>query len=148
MRGYNQVQLLGNVGKEPEVKYTQDGTAIAKLSVATTEKFKGRDGQPQEKTQWHTVKAFGKLAVIIGEYVKKGDAVFVTGSINYDKYTDKSGVEKYFTEIKAGELRMIGGKPQGERSERQPAQRREPAPARPSFDDVPFDDDIPFDGGN
>lgn len=143
MRGVNQVTLMGNTGNAPELKYTQGGTAVATFSLATTESYKDRDGNKKEETQWHRCKAFGKLAEVIGEYVGKGDPLFVQGGIRYGKYTGSDGVERYATEIRVEEIRLLGGKRDSE--QRHPAQRREPAPAKPAnFDDVPFDDDIPF----
>lgn len=142
MRGVNRVTLMGNVGNAPELKYTQDGTAVAKFSLATTETYKGRDGNKKEETQWHRCVAWGKLAEIIGEYVTKGSPLYVEGAIKYGKYTDSAGIEKYSTDIKVDEMRLLAGKPDGQ--QRQPAQSREPALSRPAnFDDVPFDDDLP-----
>lgn len=147
-RGVNKVILLGNLGNDPEVKYTQGGMAIASLSVATTYARKDKDGQLQEKTEWHRVKLFGKTAEVAGEYLKKGRQVYIEGRIEYGKYTDKDGNEKYTTDIIGEDMQMLGGNPDGGQ-QRQPAQRREPAqrpapaPAK-GFDDVPFDDDIPF----
>ena len=147
-RGVNKVILLGNLGNDPDVKYTQGGMAIASLSVATTYARKDKDGQLQEKTEWHRVKLFGKTAEVAGEYLKKGRQVYIEGRIEYGKYTDKDGNEKYTTDIIGEDMQMLGGNPDGGQ-QRQPAQRREPAqrpapaPAK-GFDDVPFDDDIPF----
>ena len=164
-RGVNKVILVGNLGNDPEVKYTQGGMAITRVSLATTSVRKDKDGNQQETTQWHRVTFFGKLGEIAGEYLKKGSQVYVEGEIRYDKYTGQDGVEKYSTDIIANEMQMLGGKSEGggggQRSggeyqqrgsggDRQaarpaPAQRRDPAPSKPaSFDDVPFDDDIPF----
>ncbi len=165
-RGVNKAILVGNLGNDPEVKYTQGGMAITKVSLATTSVRKDKDGNQQETTQWHRVTFFGKLGEIAGEYLKKGSQVYVEGEIRYDKYTGQDGVEKYSTDIVANEMQMLGGKSEGggggggQRSggdyqqrgsggDRQarpaPAQRRDPAPSKPaSFDDVPFDDDIPF----
>ena len=167
-RGVNKVILVGNLGNDPEVKYTQGGMAITKVSLATTSVRKDKDGNQQEQTQWHRVTFFGKLGEIAGEYLKKGSQVYVEGEIRYDKYTGQDGVEKYSTDIVANEMQMLGGRSEGggaaggggQRSggdyqqrgsggDRQarpaPAQRRDPAPSKPaSFDDVPFDDDIPF----
>ena len=166
-RGINKAILVGNLGNDPETKYTQGGMAITKISLATTSVRKDRDGNNQELTQWHRVTFFGKLGEIAGEYLKKGSQVYVEGEIRYDKYTGQDGVEKYFTEIVANEMQMLGGRGEGgggdfqrggggggyggggggggDRPQRQPAQRRDPAPqSKPSFDDVPFDDDIPF----
>ena len=172
-RGVNKVILIGNLGNDPEMKYTQGGMAICTLSLATTSVRKDKDGNQQEKTEWHRVKLFGKLGEIAGEYLKKGRSVYIEGSIRYDKFTGQDGVEKYFTDIVADEVQMLGGGEGqrgggsegggyqqrsggggggygggsgGDRQQRAPAQRREPAaaPEKPNFDEVPFDDDIPF----
>jgi single-strand DNA-binding protein len=165
-RGINTVILVGNLGNDPEIKYTQGGMAIATLSVATTSVRKDKDGQQIEKTEWHRVKLFGKLGEIAGEYLKKGRQVYIEGRIEYGSY-EKDGVKQYTTDIIADEMQMLGGGDGqrggeggggggyqrggggggygGDRPQRQPAQRREPAQAKPAnFDDVPFDDDIPF----
>ena len=108
-RGVNKVILVGNLGNDPEVKYTQGGMAITSLSIATTSVRKDKDGNQQERTEWHRVKLFGKLGEIAGEYLKKGRQVYIEGSIRYDKYTGPDGVEKYFTDIIADEMQMLGG---------------------------------------
>lgn len=158
-RGINKVILVGNLGNDPEVKYTQGGMAICTLSLATTSVRKDKDGQQIEKTEWHRVKLFGKLGEIAGEYLKKGRQVYIEGSIRYDKFTGQDGVEKYFTDIVADEMQMLGGGAEGggggrggDRDERpsrpaarQEAPRREAAPARSNdFGDDFADDDIPF----
>jgi single-strand DNA-binding protein len=157
-RGVNKVILVGNLGNDPEVKYTQGGMAITTLSLATTSVRKDKDGNTQERTEWHRVKLFGKLGEIAGEYLKKGRQVYIEGSIRYDKFTGQDGVEKYFTDIVADEMQMLGGgegggggrgesRGGGERPQRSaPAQRREaPATARSDFGGEDFaDDDIPF----
>ena len=161
-RGINKVILVGNLGNDPDVKATQGGTTITTISVATSEQWKDKQtGQAQERTEWHRVKFFGRLAEIAGDYLRKGSQVYIEGSLRTDKYTDKNGVERYSTDIIANEMQMLGGRGEGggqggggnyERGSRPaPAQRREAAPSRaaapaPSagFDDVPFDDDIPF----
>ncbi len=167
-RGVNKVILVGNLGNDPEVKYTQGGMAITTLSIATTTVRKDKDGNSQEKTEWHRVKLFGKLGEIAGEYLKKGRQVYLEGRLEYGSY-DKDGVKHYTTDIVADEMQMLGGGDgqrsegggggfqrsggssySGDRAQRAPAQRREPAAAAPSaaapaFDDAPFgDDDIPF----
>ena len=170
-RGVNKVILLGNLGNDPDVKYTQGGMAIATLSVATTYSRKDKDGNFQEKTEWHRVKLFGKTAEVAGEYLKKGRQVYIEGRIEYGSY-EKDGVKHYTTDIIGEDMQMLGGGEGGgqrgggegggyqQRSSggggnygsggdrqpaRAPAQRRDPAPAKPAnFDDVPFDDDIPF----
>ena len=166
-RGVNKVILVGNLGNDPDVKYTQGGMAITTLSVATTSVRKDRDGNQQEKTEWHRVKLFGKLGEIAGEYLKKGRQVYIEGRLEYGSY-EKDGVKHYTTDIVADEMQMLGGGDGqrgggegggyqqrsggggnygsgGDRQQRAPAQRRDPAAAKPAnFDDVPFDDDIPF----
>lgn len=148
MRGVNKCILIGNCGNDPDTKFTQGGMAITKISLATTEVRKDKDGNKQEKTSWHRVTFFNKLAEIAGEYLKKGSQVYVEGRITYSETTGDDGQKKYFTDIVADEMQMLGGKGEsdgGSRPQRQPAQRKDPAPAKPAnFDDVPFDDDIPF----
>ncbi|MEF2148644.1 single-stranded DNA-binding protein [Luteimonas sp. FXH3W] len=112
-RGINKVILVGNVGNDPEVKYTQGGMAIAKVSLATTSVRKDRDGNTQERTEWHRVTFFGKLGEIAGEYLKKGSQVYVEGSIRYDKYTGQDGIERYTTDIIGDEMQMLGGRGDG-----------------------------------
>ena len=155
-RGVNKVILVGNLGNDPEVKYTQGGMAVCTLSLATTSVRKDKEGNTQERTEWHRVKLFGKLGEIAGEYLKKGRQVYIEGSIRYDKFTGQDGVEKYFTDIVADEMQMLGGGGEGgggQRSERQerpqqrsaPAQRREAQPAaKADFGEDFADDDIPF----
>ena len=164
-RGINKVILVGNLGNDPEMKYTQGGMAVCSLSLATTSVRKDKDGNQIEKTEWHRVKLFGKLGEIAGEYLRKGRQVYIEGSIRYDKFTGQDGVEKYFTDIVADEMQMLGGGAEGggggggsyrgggDRSERpsRPPQRQESAPRREAppakssdFADDFADDDIPF----
>ena len=125
-RGINKVILVGTLGKDPEVRYSQSGGAITSVSLATNEKWKDKNGEMQERTEWHRVKFFGRLAEIAGEYLKKGRQVYIEGALRTEKYTDKNGVEKYATDIIANEMQMLGGNPGegggqrggGERSER------------------------------
>src|SRR5512138_3819967 len=112
-RGINKAILVGNLGNDPETRYTQGGMAITKISLATTSVRKDRDGNTQEKTEWHRVTFFGKLGEIAGEYLRKGSQVYIEGEIRYDKYTGQDGVEKYFTEIVANEMQMLGGRGDG-----------------------------------
>ena len=128
MKSLNKVQLIGNVGKDPELKYTPSGVAVASFSMATTEKWKDNDGNPQEKTEWHNLVAWRKLAEIVGEYVKKGKPLYVEGKIQTRSY-EKDGVKRYSTEIVADEIIMLGS---GE-------QRKPEATA-----DAPKDDGLPF----
>ena len=164
-RGINKVILVGNLGNDPETKYTQGGMAVTTLSLATSSVRKDKAGEQIEKTEWHRVKLFGKLGEIAGEYLKKGSQVYIEGSIRYDKFTGQDGVEKYFTDIVADEMQMLGGNPGeggagrsesrggGDRSERapRPAARQESAPGREAppaksndFAGEFADDDIPF----
>ncbi|HJR14204.1 MAG TPA: single-stranded DNA-binding protein [Rhodanobacteraceae bacterium] len=139
MRGINKVIIVGNVGKDPEMRYSASGTAFCTISVATSEQWKDKQtGEKQERCEWHRVKFFGKLAEIAGEYLKKGSQVYVEGALRTDKYTDKEGVERYSTDIIANEMQMLGG------------QREEPRASKP-VKDCPqadqggvTDDDIPF----
>lgn len=136
-RGINKVILVGNLGNDPDVKYTQAGMAITRISLATTSVRKDKDGNQQERTEWHRVVFFGKLGEIAGEYLRKGSSVYVEGSLRYDKYTGQDGVEKYSTDIVADEMQMLGGRGEGgggggggnfsggERPQRQQAPRQE-----------------------
>ncbi len=157
-RGINKVILVGNLGNDPEVKYTQGGMAICTLSVATTTSRKDKEGQQVEKTEWHRVKLFGKLGEIAGEYLKKGRQVYIEGSIRYDKFTGQDGVEKYFTDIVADEMQMLGGgegrgEPNAARGDRpvrpaaaprRDASAQSPAAQVNELKDDFADDDIPF----
>jgi len=151
-RGVNKVILVGNLGNDPETKYTQGGMAITTLSVATTSVRKDKDGQQVEKTEWHRVKLFGKLGEIAGEYLRKGSQCYIEGRIEYGSY-DKDGVKHYTTDIIADEMQMLGGRSEGggggERAQRT-APRQDSAPRRqqPAAQQAPMDDfaddDIPF----
>src|SRR6478752_3023895 len=110
-RGINKVILVGTLGKDPEVRYSQSGSALTSVSVATNESWKDKNGEKQERTEWHRVKFFGRLAEIAGEYLKKGSQVYIEGSLRTEKYSDKAGVEKYSTDIIANEMQMLGGRP-------------------------------------
>ena len=112
-RGVNKVMLIGNLGNDPDVKYTQSGVAITTLSLATTSMRKDRDGEPVEKTEWHRVKAFGKLGEICGEHLTKGRQVYIEGRIEYGSY-EKDGVKHYTTDIIAEQMQMLGGGERGE----------------------------------
>ena len=155
-RGVNKVILVGNLGNDPDVKYTQGGMAITTLSLATTSVRKDRDGNQQEKTEWHRVKLFGKLGEIAGEYLRKGRAVYIEGRIEYGSY-EKDGVKHYTTDIVADEMQMLGGgsgegggggdrAPRPQRQEYggggSSAPRRQAAQPAPADDFA--DDDIPF----
>jgi single-strand DNA-binding protein len=163
MASVNKVILIGNLGRDPEVRYLPSGDAVANLNLATTEKWKDKNGEQQEQTEWHRVAFFGRQAEICGEYLKKGSSVYVEGRLQTRKWTDKDGVERYSTEIRGERMQMLGGRGatgSGEPPGRDPMEReptaREPAPSaagpgagKPAmskkpgnFDDL--DDDIPF----
>lgn len=123
-RGVNKVILVGNTGNDPEIKYSQNGMAIASISLATTSVRKDKDGNQQEKTEWHRVKFFGKLAEIVGEYVTKGSSLYVEGRISYSEVSGDDGQKKYFTDIIGDEMQMLGGRNDGG-NQGQGGQRRE-----------------------
>ena len=110
MSSVNKVILVGNVGKDPETRFSESGTAIANLTIATTNRFKNKQGQNQEETEWHRVVAYGKLAEIIEKYVQKGKPLYVEGRLQIRKWTDKQGVDRYTTEIVAEQMQMLGQK--------------------------------------
>ncbi|MDB4951794.1 MAG: hypothetical protein JWM27_4443 [Gemmatimonadetes bacterium] len=115
-RSLNKVMLIGNVGSDPEVRSVGTGSRVAQFSVATSRRWNDRNGQPQEKTEWHRVVAWDKpfnLVDIVEKYVKKGDRIYVEGEIEYRQYQDKDGVTKYSTEIRAREIVLLGGKSEG-----------------------------------
>lgn len=156
-RGVNRVTILGNLGNDPEVKYTASGSAIANLTVATSESWNDKaTGEKKEITEWHRVVLFGKLAEIAGEYLRKGSQVYIEGQLRTRKWTDQSGQEKYTTEIVVGMngvMQMIGGKqdskPQqqngwGQTQKPKPQQQSKPAPSGQSVPPMDFSDDIPF----
>jgi single-strand DNA-binding protein len=143
-RGVNKVILVGNLGNDPETRYTQGGLAVTSISLATTSVRKDKEGNAQERTEWHRVKFFGKLAEIAGEYLRKGSQVYVEGSIRYDKYTGQDGVEKYFTDIIADDMQMIGSRDGGERQPANPSGQKPPRPSSPPPANDFSDDDIPF----
>ncbi len=130
----NLVILIGNLGDDPTVRYTQSGAPVASFRVATTERWKGQDGQMQESTEWHSCNAWGKLAEICGKYLQKGSKVYVEGSINTRKWQDKSGNDRYSTEIKVREMKMLDSRGGGDRSGSAGADGSAP----PMGDDVPF----------
>jgi single-strand DNA-binding protein len=148
-RGVNKVILIGNLGRDPEVRYSPNGQAIANVNLATSESWKDKNtGEKQERTEWHRVVFFGRLAEIAGEYLKKGMQVYVGGRLQTRKWQDKDGNDRYTTEIVASDMQMLGsrsgaGAPdESFESEPAPASERSNARAAASADD--FDDDIPF----
>lgn len=153
MASLNKATLIGNLGRDPEVRYLPNGDAVANLAIATTEKWKDKaTGEQREATEWHRVSFFGKLAEICGQYLKKGAQIYVEGKITTRKYTDKDGVEKYSTEIRGEEMKMLGSKPDGAGQQSSTnsggSQRNAYADAKgksqPQRQSDEFDDDIPF----
>ena len=113
-RGVNKAIIVGNVGQDPEIRYMPSGSAVAELSVATTEQWKDKSsGEKQERTEWHRITFYGRLAEIVGEYVRKGSQVYVEGSIRTEKWQDKQGNDRYTTKIIANEMQMLGGRSGG-----------------------------------
>lgn len=143
----NKMQIIGRLGQDPETRHLQDGTSVTNISVATTEKWKSKDGSKQEKTEWHKIVFWGRLAEIAGEYLRKGSMAYIEGKLETRKWQDQSGNDRYTTEIKAHELKMLGGNEGGERAS-SPRQQQNNAGAagnggyQPSQDQ--FQDDIPF----
>ncbi|MGH8125240.1 MAG: single-stranded DNA-binding protein [Rhodanobacteraceae bacterium] len=158
-RGVNKVILVGNLGADPETRYSASGTAMCSIRIATTDSWKDKQsGERQERTEWHRIKFFGRLAEIAGEYLKKGRQVYIEGSLRTDKYTDKEGIERYTTDIIANNMQMLGGpgdgEPRGEGGgyrQRSPQSRPSGAPSGGGHASEPppqgngfEDDDIPF----
>lgn len=140
----NKVIVVGNVGKDPEVRYMPSGDAVTNISVATTDRYKDKQsGETKENTEWHRISLFGKLAEIVGQYIKKGSQVYIEGRLRTRKWTDTSGVEKYSTEIVAERLQMLGGKPSGGAEAPEGYSKTQQAPT-PEGGLGAMDDDIPF----
>lgn len=152
----NKAIIVGRVGKDPELRSLPNGDAVASLSLATSERWKDKNtGEKRESTEWHRVNFFGRIAEVVNEYVRTGDLIYVEGSIGTRKWTDKDGIERYSTEIRASEMKMLSSKreageerpaspaPRGGSAPRTAAPRTAPAPkASSGFDDM--DDDIPL----
>ncbi len=152
-RGLNKVMIIGNLGAEPEIRFTAGGSPIANFSIATSETWRDKQsGEQQEKTEWHRVVIFGKLAEIVQQYVHKGSKIYIEGRLQTNKWQDKSGQDRYTPEIIANEMQMLDSKGGGSSASFEPAQQQatpQQAPAKPAptssapqIDD--FDDDIPF----
>ena len=168
MASVNKVIIVGNLGRDPEIRYMPSGDAIANIAVATSYKSKDRNtGEQKELTEWHRISFFGRLAEIVGQYLKKGSSVYVEGRLQTRKYTDKDGIERYATDIIAENMQMLGGRqgmgggadmgmddgggydapPQRSAPPQRPAApapAARPAPARPAPNFSDMDDDIPF----
>lgn len=144
MASVNKAIILGNIGKDPEVRYSASGEAICNITVATSENWKDKaTGEKKELTEWHRISFFGKLAEICGQYLKKGSQVYVEGSIRTRKWTDKDGQERYTTEIRGDEMKMLGGKSDGTPQEAQ-KQTASGQPAKKHSHGDELDSDIPF----
>lgn len=140
MRGINKVMLIGNAGADPESRNLPNGNAVANLRIATSEQWKDKQtGDKMEKTEWHTLVFFGRLAEVVAEYVRKGQTVYVEGKLQTRKWQDQSGNDRYSTEVVCSEMQMLGGKQGGH--QRTDSQRGQDA-QRPAGDD--FDSEIPF----
>jgi single-strand DNA-binding protein len=155
MASINKVTLIGNLGKDPDIRYMPNGDAVANLTLATTEQWKDKAGEKQERTEWHRVSMFGRLAEVAGEYLKKGASIYVEGKLQTRKWQDKDGSDRYTTEIVCNEMKMLGGRTAGgdagadqsaPRAARprpeQSAGGNRPASGGSGFDDM--EDDIPF----
>lgn len=163
MASVNKVILVGNLGRDPEMRYMPSGDPVASFSIATTDTWKDKNGQKQEKTEWHNISMFGKLAEIAGEYLKKGSSVYVEGRLETRKYTAKDGTEKQATQVVADRMQMLGGRggsgnydggsddkaagdysqaPSSAATQRTPAAAKPASTGKANFDD--FEDDIPF----
>ncbi|NBC04417.1 MAG: single-stranded DNA-binding protein [Bacteroidetes bacterium] len=144
MSSLNKAMIIGRLGADPEVRYTQSNTAVATLSVATTERYKDRNGEQQESTEWHRIVAWGRLAEICQEYLKKGSLAYFEGPIQTRQWEDKDGQKKYTTEIKALNMQMLDSRSDsmGGGTPSKPKNSSATAEIDDSFDDM--DDDLPF----
>lgn len=147
-RGVNKVTIIGNMGNDPETRYLANGGAVTNITLATSESWKDKTtGQQQERTEWHRVCFFGKLAEIAGEYLRKGSKVYIEGSLRTRKWQGKDGQDRYTTEIVASEMQMLDGKPEGAAAapqqqrapqQQQQSQQQQQPPAEMYEDDIPF----------
>lgn len=148
MASLNKVMLIGNLGKDPEVRYTSGGTPVASFSLATSERFKDRNsGEWQEKTEWHNITLWGKLAEIAGEYLAKGKTIYIEGRLQTRKWQDRDGRDRYTTEIVGEKMQMLSGRGEGGGGGGGRPQRQQPEEFGPAGYDEPVynpDDDIPF----
>ena len=142
MAGVNKAIIVGNLGNDPEIRYSANGNAIASISVATSDRWKDKNtGEQQERTEWHRVKLFGRQAELAGEYLKKGSQVYIEGRIQTSKYQDKDGNDRWSTEIVARDMTFLGGRGGAGDSQGAPSAGSPQRDSAPSGD---FDDDIPF----
>jgi len=148
-RMLNKAMLIGNLGADPETRFTQDGTCVCNIRVATTERFKNRNGERQERTEWHRVVLWGRLGEIANEYLRKGSRVYIEGKIETRKWTDRDGNDRYTTEIRASDMKMLSSREgSGSFQNGTPAKpagsEKDPFADAPEFAETPVDDDIPF----
>ena len=147
MASLNKVMIIGNLGKDPEVRYTAAGTAVASFSVATSEKIKGKNGEYEEKTEWHNVTLWARLAEIAGEFLSKGKTVYIEGRLQTRKWQDKDGKDRYTTEIVGERMQMLSGKGEGQSTggERPSGNQQRPSGGSQNHQsNQGFDDEIPF----
>ncbi len=150
MASVNKVILIGHLGKDPETRFLPDGKAVANVSIATTESWKDKaTGEKQERTEWHRLTFFGRLAEVVGEYLKKGAMIYVEGKLVTRKWQDKEGQDRYTTEVHCDEMKMLGGKPDGQTGGGERREQRAPANSggqakKPAAQFQDMDDDIPF----
>lgn len=130
----NKVSIIGNLGKDPEIRTTPSGKKVANFSVCTSDRWTDKEGKKQESAQWHRLVAWGPLAEIIEKYVRKGSQAYFEGKLDYRKYTGKDGIERYSTEIVVSEMQMLGGKS----AESAPQSSQESMPIPPDDDSLPF----------
>lgn len=137
----NKAILIGRCGKDPETRYMTNGDAVTNVSIATSEAWKDKSGEKQEKTEWHNLTFYKRLAEVVGEYVKKGSEIYVEGKIQTRKWQDKEGKDRYTTEIICHEMKMLGGKRESTDEAKPEKQAAQPS-SKQNFDN--FDDDLPF----
>lgn len=142
-RGINKVIVLGNLARDPEIKYATNGSAIANFSMATSESWNDKNsGEKVEKTEWHRIVAYRKLAEIIGQYLKKGSQVYIEGKLQTRKWQNKDGLDMYTTEIVANDMQMLGGRDSGQSSK--PVEQSNQSTSAPAQADDDLNDSIPF----
>lgn len=134
MGSLNKVMIIGRLGRDPEMRFTPSGQSVCSFSVATDSRWTNKAGEKQEKTEWHRVKAWGRLAELVSEYLRKGSQVFVEGRLETSEYTDKAGVKKYSTDLVANEVVFLGSKPEGARANRDASTPADPV----AQDGIPF----------
>ncbi len=142
MASVNKAILIGNLGSDPELRYTASGTAVASFNIATTERYKDKNGEKQERTEWHTIVCWARLGELANEYLKKGRSVYIEGRIQTRNYEDKDGIKRYKTEIVCQQMQFLGGRGQGEQQSAPGGGSSSSAPSEPNL--PADDDDLPF----